>query len=517
MSKKKLIVVGLDGANWKLIEPWLKELPNIANLRAKGCWGDLKSCLPPVTVPNWKCYSTGKNPGKLGVYWFERIDCKNRKLEMSSSDSYKSLELWDYLNKHGIKTGIVNMPTTYPPKKVNGFLVSGGPDAEYSLEGGYTYPKNFAKYLKENFNYKIHPDKLLTSKKEVGEEVEEILKLIESRFKVALDILPKVNFLHITIFYLNVLQHFFFRGEPTKRAWKIVDKYIGKLSEMGTIVLMSDHGCKKIEQEFFINTWLKKEGYLKTKVGVDDFLKVLGMTQENFVNFFKKFKILKLMHKTVPKFMQTLIPSEGGAQFERKIKKIDWEKTKAVGSGQGLIYLNLDKNSPEFEKTRKEIIKKLRKLKYKGKKVAAGVYKSEDVYWGPYINKSPNIIFEQASWVHTNGGVGRKNVFSAPKKWEAENIRTGLFLAYGDEIREGAKIREINIVDLAPTILHMFNLKIPDDMDGKVLKKIFKSKSGLSSRKIKFLKVGERKESVVEFKKDKEKVKKRLSALGYLD
>lgn len=53
------IVLGLDGANWALLEPWIDEgkLPNVAELRESGVWTDLESVLPPVTCPNWRSYS----------------------------------------------------------------------------------------------------------------------------------------------------------------------------------------------------------------------------------------------------------------------------------------------------------------------------------------------------------------------------------------------------------------------------------------------------------------------------
>jgi len=68
----KVLVIGLDGATWDLIEPWAEEgkLPTFKMLMENGTWGELESCIPFVTYPAWKCYSTGKNPGRLGVYWF---------------------------------------------------------------------------------------------------------------------------------------------------------------------------------------------------------------------------------------------------------------------------------------------------------------------------------------------------------------------------------------------------------------------------------------------------------------
>ena len=68
----RTFVVGLDGASWRLLDPWIEagDLPNLAALRAEHTWAETESCLPPVTFPNWKCYAAGKDPGGLGVFWF---------------------------------------------------------------------------------------------------------------------------------------------------------------------------------------------------------------------------------------------------------------------------------------------------------------------------------------------------------------------------------------------------------------------------------------------------------------
>lgn len=71
----RTVVIGLDGGNWELVKPWLGSgyLPNLSGLRENGSWSTQQSCLPPVTFPNWKCYSASKNPGNLGVFWFEHV------------------------------------------------------------------------------------------------------------------------------------------------------------------------------------------------------------------------------------------------------------------------------------------------------------------------------------------------------------------------------------------------------------------------------------------------------------
>jgi len=85
----------------------------------------MESCPPPVTCPNWRCYSTGKNPGKLGVFWWEKIDTEERTLTTPTSRSFKSSNYWDYLNDAGKTVGIMNLPMSYPPFEVDGWMVAG--------------------------------------------------------------------------------------------------------------------------------------------------------------------------------------------------------------------------------------------------------------------------------------------------------------------------------------------------------------------------------------------------------
>ena len=181
----RTFVVGLDGASWRLLGPWLDagELPNLAALRSGGRWAEHRSCLPPVTFPNWKCYSSGKDPGGFGVFWFERVDLANERIENASSRDFHTAELWGYLNDAGLSTGVVNMPTMYPPRELDGCLVCGGPgtaEGEYrSISSGYTHPADLAAELEERFDYRVHPDPLISSNDERGAEVEAILSVLE--------------------------------------------------------------------------------------------------------------------------------------------------------------------------------------------------------------------------------------------------------------------------------------------------------------------------------------------------
>jgi len=472
----RTFVVGLDGASWTLAEPWIDEglLSNLAELRETGTWATSRSCLPPVTYPNWKCYSSGKNPGKHGVYWWERIDLADERIDVMGGRDYRTAELWDYFNDAGHRVGVVNMPSMYPPREIDGYVVSGGPDAvegEYrSLDTGYTHPPAFEADLAERYDYAVHPDPLLSSNDERGAEVEEILRLLELRLEVARDLFVEedLELVHVTLFYLNVLHHFFWDDDPTRRAWELVDRWLGDLAELdANLVVMSDHGAAATTTEFYVNEWLAENGYLTRATGLDDYFQRAGLTRENALAVAKRFGLVEFLARTVPEGVQELVPQSAGAKRERKMELIVPRETKALASGQGPIYVN-----PRFdvESVRGNLIADLRGVTdRRGEQLFTGVYRAEEVYDGPYVDIGPDVVVDQRPGVHVNDGMGGGAVQTEPDRWAAENTPAGVFVANGPDIRERGGIDEIDIRDIAPTVLASHGLDVPTDMDGEVL------------------------------------------------
>ncbi|MFB6202145.1 MAG: alkaline phosphatase family protein [Halorhabdus sp.] len=471
----RTVVLGLDGASWRLLDPWIEagELPNLAAFRAERAWAETESCLPPVTFPNWKCYSAGKNPGKFGVYWFERVDLAAGTIEVTNGGDFQTAELWDYLNDAGQRTGVVNMPTMYPPREIEGPIVCGGPDAvegEYrSIEGGYATPADLEAELEERFDYRVHPDPLLSSNDERGTEVDAILDLLETRLEVAVTLLEErdLDFVHVTLFYLNVLQHFFWNDEPTRRAYHLIDEWIGRLGDLEdtNLVIMSDHGAGPTTTEFYVNEWLAEHGYQARTTSVDNVFQQVGLDRETALSVAKRLGAVDLLARVVPERIQQLIPQRAGLKRGRKLEAIDLPKTQAVASAQGPIYLVADAD----ETVRENLIADLRAVEDDTGPLFDGVYRGEDVYAGPYVEAGPEVVLDQREGVHVNDGVGGGDVQTAPDRWAAENTRNGIFLAGGPDFEAAGKLPQVSIMDIAPTILHAHGCAIPTDVDGEPL------------------------------------------------
>jgi predicted AlkP superfamily phosphohydrolase/phosphomutase len=467
MSKMKAIVFGLDGASFNLLNPWIDDgkLPNIKKIVESGVYSDLESCLPPVTAPNWKCYSTGRNPGELGIFWWENIDLKNKKVYFPRQRLHEHKEIWDYLGEHDYTVGVLNTPLMHPPKKVKGFLVSGGPDAS---ENGYTYPKKIETRLKEDLNYRVNTRLVNHFKTDEAKAVDEIYQLIQSRFDAAHTLVEEYqpDFLHITIFYINTLQHYFWNNKYVEKGWRIIDRNIGEfIDDYTNIILMSDHGTNRIEQVFYINSWLEKEGYLKMKgIQRTRLLKKLGITKENMWRISQNLGILELIKRVVPKSLTSSLPTgQGTIEKEGKTHAVDWENLVAIASGQGPIYLKDENRVEELKERLENLVNPTT-----GKKIASKVYRKEEVYSGSFMEKAPRLILDQTPGTHVRGGLGNKEVFESTSGWMAENRRLGIFATSGPDIKK-CELKEVSVLDLAPSILSLYGIPKPRGMEGRVL------------------------------------------------
>src|SRR4030042_2814364 len=123
----KVLVIGLDGATLDFILPWVAEgrLPALGRLMGTGAWCELKSQVPPSSVPNCPSFATGKNPGKHGVIWWTHAAGDVSRPSIVDRRAIKGLTLWDIAGHRGKRVAVINVPVTYPPQPVNGVMVTG--------------------------------------------------------------------------------------------------------------------------------------------------------------------------------------------------------------------------------------------------------------------------------------------------------------------------------------------------------------------------------------------------------
>jgi predicted AlkP superfamily phosphohydrolase/phosphomutase len=127
---KRCFVIGLDSAPPQFVfDEYKEDIPNLSKLMGESAYGDLESCVPPITVPAWTCMMTGKNPGHHGCFGF-----RNRKpgtygegkdLWIATNKVIREKRVWDILSEAGKRVCTLGVPQTFPPRPINGVQVAG--------------------------------------------------------------------------------------------------------------------------------------------------------------------------------------------------------------------------------------------------------------------------------------------------------------------------------------------------------------------------------------------------------
>ena len=492
-SKQKTLVIGLDGVEPTLLYKLVQDgkLPNLTKIIKKGVSGKLESSIPPLTAVAWPSFMTGKNPGKFGIFDF--IDSRNKKFPAYNFKSIKSKSLWKILSENKRRVCVVAVPITYPPEEVNGILISGldTPDENTS----FTYPPELKKELKEE-GYRIWIDKHLYKKRDILPK--KLISSMHKRAEVAINLMQKEewDFFMVVFNETDVFAHFCGKklAECYKEADKVIGKFLDLINEKTNLILMSDHGNISYKGVFYTNKILKDMGLLKLrgkKNRVSNLILSIGISREHIKDLLERMNLDKVLKFISPRVKRKIPASR------YTLTDVDWNKTKAYATGYG-IYLTEDDNE-----VRKSISDKFNKLSedYEFK-----LYKKEEIYSGPYLDKAPDFVivsdeYEPINAFEESSIIGPRKRSGDPK----HHSMYGIFIAQGPEIK---KNKEINakIIDLAPTILHIMNVPIPKDMDGRVLKEIFKKDSELGKREVVY-------EGEKEGRKIKEQIKK-LKSMG---
>jgi len=270
-----------------------------------------------------------------------------------------------------------------------------------------------------------------------------------------------------------------------------IEKFLKRFN-FDTIIIFSDHGFEsRSRYNLHTNTWLEQEGYLRM---------IGGTMMSRLYDLMKRMIPMKLIANI--RIMIKKMESSKGVERPKVIPGVDWSRTKAYQScrwGINIVRENLE--GGEYEPLREEIIQKLREMKFDNKAVMREVYKREEVFSGKYTEKIPDIVFSAGRDFYTSSFPSIRIIEEQkePKDGitgEHNSIRDGIFIAFGKDIKNGFEIEGARILDVAPTVLHIFGAPIPEDMDGRVLTEIFRDGSEPAEWEIKYQKVSKEKERI---------------------
>lgn len=565
-DRRKLIFVGVDGADWSIVNPMIQEgiLPNFKKLMDEGCYGGLNSTTCFYSPPAWVAMMTGYRPGSTGIYTFGNWDREKQNFIPVRSEDVLTPSVWDIASLADKRSALINVPVTYPVREVNGLMISGmmtpstlrefvsyvldfkrlsDTDAQ-PLEIQTSSPiwKADVRFDGNHFEFYIYdstddgndlydmarvslkpaaidddimgnpqsydapinsfsPWIKLMVKDEVSGEVEkgwskvkvlyspdsqhpylarfshflfavgdtdidfvypdplaDVLKkelrfYFPSRF-LDRDIVPEHTResataglflyqydewdLYMFVFtQTDNIQHLEGDSQYTQDVYKEIDLYLGelieRLPENAAIVVASDHGFKKYTYSINLNQYFAKLNLLQYKDGETiDFDRTLV-----FNNLWHLYFNPKLLSKDELAKRGIEVPGDLSAEEALERYLIEQGRKFALedGSKIPLEFIPLDSNLagdvPDM--------------------VTPGDY-------GDYV-------IEFWNFLHPSGSLTRE--LNSDERWK--HRKKGIYMAYGDGIKQGGNTADSDIFDLAPTILYLLGLPVSPDMDGRVM------------------------------------------------
>ncbi len=496
----KLLIIGFDGATFDLIRPWAREghLPNLSRIMESGVHGDLLSTLPPVTSPAWPTFMTGCNPGKHGVFDF--IQPHGENFTLVNATRIRQPTMWQRLSEAGYRVGVMNVPVTYPPAPLNGFIISGLLSPK---TGQISQPADLLqRYEHELGPYRVAPN--VQYRPGLEEEfVADLYDLINTRGRWAQHLMQqeKPDVMMVHFISMDIMKHALWRfmdhdhpryeASPFENAirdgYKLVDEYIGRLMETlpdnASTIVMSDHGFGPLQNMVNINVFFMQKGLMKLKKDLWTQLKALafrwGITPSAAYQLIVK---MGMQNMTARVSKQT---RNGVIGRFLSFDSVDWERTVAYSMGHvGQVYLNLAGREPhgivqpdEYEQTRQRVIDVLGELTDEnGRPILSRVIPGEEAYHGPYSAKGPDLhlVLDDYNMIACPLFATEGKVITSQIRGDSGCHRSeGIFLAQGPGIKTGEQLPANHIRDLAPTIMHMLGEPVPTIMDGRVLSEIF--------------------------------------------
>jgi predicted AlkP superfamily phosphohydrolase/phosphomutase/tetratricopeptide (TPR) repeat protein len=363
-KKNKVLLIGWDAADWKIIGPLLAkgQMPALKKLIDKGVYGNMSTMNPPYSPMLWSTVATGKTPDKHGVLGFIELMPDMKGVRPVTVTSRKSRAVWNILHNQGYKSNLVGWWPSFPAEPINGNVVSD------KFQKVNQNPKEKSPIV----NGTIHPESLI---KDIRD-----LRVFNHEITDAhiLPFIPKAA-------QINQDKH------------KGLQSFAKIMAENSSVHAAATHLMRTTE-------W--------------DFMAVYYDLIDHFCHAFMKFHPPKL-HSVPEKLYDIYQDCIVGAyrfqdmMLERKMALVDDDTTIIVMSDHG------------FESGHKRIIK---------------------------MPKYP----------------------AAPA---LEHRQFGMFVAAGPNIKKNEKIFGLGLIDVAPTLLHMFNLPVGKDMDGKVALDIFREEN----------------------------------------
>ena len=285
-NRRKLLLVGWDAADWKVMHPLMDagKLPTVQRLVEHGVMGNLATLHPVLSPMLWTSIATGKRASGHGVHGFSEPTPNGRGIRPVTNLSRTTKAIWNIFSQEGLRSNVVGWWPSHPAEPILGTMVSnhfqqavGPPDQPWPIPPGAVHPPHLAPQLAE---LRLNPNELLAEHilpfipraAEIDQEQDQrlascakILAECTSVHAVATHLMDSEPWDFMAVYY-DAIDHFchgFMRYHPPRQphiperdfqlyrgvveaAYRYHDRMLATLLRLAgpdvTVVLMSDHG-----------------------------------------------------------------------------------------------------------------------------------------------------------------------------------------------------------------------------------------------------------------------------------
>lgn len=450
---------GVDGMvpRFLFIE-YRKYLPNFSRLMREGVYGILESSIPPTSTVSWMSINSGRDPGETGIQSYMPKQGRHYvSPSLINSTDVKVPLVWDILSGLGKKTIALNIPLTYPAKKINGVMVTDF--LTPSFDNKSTYPESFRKKIKEILggeDYMFDVAGFIGYKKlNLDFLIDQSYKMTKQHFKIAHYLFEKENwdlFNMVTIgsdrlhhmfwAHIDPKHERFIKNSPYKNVvldfYKYLDLELGnflkhpKIDNETMVMVLSDHGMDKMICRINLNDWLRRNGYIVIK------------------------KEYESLYENGPKKID--------------YSSIDWDKTKVIATEgyQANIYVYDRKKSKKIIAELKKKLKQIRGIG--GERLDTKVYDTSRIYRTKDEQAPDAVVYFDNLRYGTNNDLGNKGLYSEGTTVgtdDAGHSPLGSLIIWKKGIKKRGKIKNSKVVQIVPTIFKAMGIKEYKNLKGK--------------------------------------------------
>ncbi|MFN2589481.1 MAG: alkaline phosphatase family protein [Actinomycetota bacterium] len=489
--RRPLAIVGLDGGTFRVLEPMVQAgvMPTLDGMVRRGLSAVLRSTVPAYTPPGWASMTTGVNPGKHNTFGF-LANTPQEPARLAHSGHVAAPAMWEYLNRGGLRVGVFNVPMSYPPVKVDGFMVAGGIAAGWQdpeLPGFASEPA-IADLINRVTDGHYPLDTQVSYELDwrsvrVAERVERVQRIRRRALGAVLDAVD-VNVLYAVFEGVDRLQHLHYQylvpwsdwydrpeaAEARERARSYFAELDAALADIvawagddGHVILVSDHGGGPWEKTLNVNLLLDEWGYLA-------------------VPALAKAGRLRAVAGPGVRLGRRLLPRSVVNRVKARIgRAVAWERTKAFAAQvaeQG-IHVNQAGDLPKGILSEAEAAGVERELTDRlssyvdpddGRPVVDRIIRRGDALSGPFVSRAPHLFpfcrdqrYEISDTLVAAGPLTDHR----DRPWGCHHS-DGILIASGPGVSSGWYERGFDIVDVLPTALHLLGEAIPTSLDGRL-------------------------------------------------